>query len=455
MHHETMRGIKDKFHAVRIRAAAAFLVVIMSFSLISCSDISGLIDRLTGGQSRLQENEPPIGKSNLVRLISSCLTDPSQIATVYSSVPNHQLDGMSIAEFEEYIGVLARLGDGKGALLSFQIMKDDSRLEICEALIEKLPSEEELLEISVPVMLEYDGVKEDDSTLIYFQQKENGTLYLSSEWARQCVEMYRFSELYFTSLQDQNADAVYSMLQNSYHDRDYSFSNSTIRLKAEEMCRFYLLRVKTDFREYRMASADITQIVFNQQGVLDDELLEYEPRTVTISRSDFGVIIVNDVLTDTLKVRDLYLYSGNTRTLRIGDHSNNAYFESLLGDPLLTTFSRIDPSGSIKTQATEPEYDLIVDYQTARINLRGTIDSSGAWEGVITRIQIGSTGPDFSIGRSIRVGMTLDDFMALYPFADETGFILITENDEQAYRLRIRLSRGAGDTVSGITLEAI
>jgi hypothetical protein len=427
----------------------------MSISLISCSDISDLFDRLTGDPSRLQENEPPVGNSNLIRLISSCLTDPSQIETVYSSIPNHQLDGMSIAEFEGYIDVLKRLGDGKGTLLSFQILKDDSRLEICDALIEKLPTEKELLEITVPVKLEYEGAEEGDSTLIYFQQKENGTLYLSSEWARQCVEMYRFSELYFTALQDQNADAVYSMLQNSYHDRDYSFSNSTIRLKAEEMCRFYLLRVKTDFKDYRLTAADITKIIYDQQGVLDDELIEYEPRTVTIHRSEFGVIVIDDVLTDTLKIRDLYLYAGITRTLRIGDHSNSAYFESLLGDPLLTTFSRIDPLGSSDTEATEPEYDLIVDYQTARINLRGTIDANGAWEGVITRIQIGSSGPDFSIGRSIRVGMTLDDFMTLYPFADETGFILITENDDQAYRLKIRLSRGVGDTVSGITLEAI
>jgi hypothetical protein len=51
--------------------------------------------------------------------------------------------------------------------------------------------------------------------------------------------------------------------------------------------------------------------------------------------------------------------------------------------------------------------------------------------------------------------MTLDEFMALYPFADETGFILVTESDEQAYRLKISLSRGAGDAVSGITLEAV
>lgn len=423
--------------------------------MISCSDVTGLIDRMLSDRTRYEENEPPVENSNLIRLIASCLADSKQISTVYASIPDRQLDGMTVAEFGEYIEVLARLGEGKGKLLSFQIMKDDSRLAMIDALINKLPNEKDLLEISVPVKMEYEGAGTSVSTYIYFQQNENGALFISSEWARQCVEMYRFSELYFTALQDQNADAVYSMLLNSYRDRDYSFSNETIRLKAEEMCRFYLLRVKKDFADYRMSEADITRIVFDQQGVLDDELFEYVPRTVTISRSELGTIVINDVLTDTLKVRDLYLYSGNTRTIRIGDYSNSAYFESLLGDPLLTTFSRIDPPVENDDETTNPEYDLIVDYLTARINLRGTIDEKGAWEGVITRIRIGSTGPDFSIGRNVRVGMKLDDFMELYPFADETGFVLVTENDEQAYRLKILLSHGAGDTITEITLEAV
>ena len=177
------------------------------------------------------------------------------------------------------------------------------------------------------------------------------------------------------------------------------------------------------------------------RGYLDEELLKYEPRIVTVARSDFGGILIQDILTNALKIKDLYLYIGDSRTARIGDYSNNVFFESLFGDPILTTVSKVPEDGGPSDFATS-EYDLIVDYPTVRINLRGTIDANGAWEGVITRIMIGSTGPDFSLGKSIRVGMTLDEFMEDYPFADETGFILSTENDDQGYRLKIRLSGG-------------
>ena len=454
MHREAGRDVQRAARNLWTRLAVAVLVVSIIFSISACSDFSGLIRRFVSGQSALQENVETVENSNLIRLISSCLSDSNQIKTVYSSIPSGQLDGMSLAEFEEYIAVLSKLGDEKGALLSFQILKDDVRSGICDGLIEELPSQEDLLTQCVPVQLEYEVTEEDETTLVFFQEKEDGTLYLSSEWARQCVELYRFSSLYFRALQDQNVDAVYSMLQNSYSNRDYSFSNQTIWLKAQEMCRFYLLRVKTDFTEYRISAADITKIVFDQQGVLDEELLAYEPRMVTIVRSDLGGIVIHDVLTNTLKIKDLYLYIGENRTARIGDYSNNAFFESLFGSPILTTISRIEEEEGSSDSAS-PEYNLIVDYPTARINLRGTIDALGAWEGVITRIQIGSTGPDFSLGKSIRVGMTLDEFMADYPFADETGFILVTENDDQGYRLKIRLSYGTGDRVSEIVLEAM
>ena len=445
---------KTTMVTLRVHITAVLLVVLIAFFTVGCSDLSGLIQSFIDARSGLGENEEYVENSNLIRLFSSCLSDPEQIKTVYSSVPSGQLDGMSLSEFEEYVGILTRLGDEKGAMRSFQILKDDDQIRIREEMIRELPSQEDLLSRCVPVKLDFEVVQEDDSTMIFFQEKDDGSLYLSSEWVRQCTELYRFSELYFRALQDQNVDAVYSMMQNSYQNRNYSFSGATIRLKAQEMCRFYLLRVKAEFDDYRINALDITKIVFDQQGVLDEELLKYEPRIVTVARSDFGGILIQDILTNALKIKDLYLYIGDSRTARIGDYSNNVFFESLFGDPILTTVSKVPEDGGPSDFATS-EYDLIVDYPTVRINLRGTIDANGAWEGVITRIMIGSTGPDFSLGKSIRVGMTLDEFMEDYPFADETGFILSTENDDQGYRLKIRLSGGNEEIVSGIILEEI
>ncbi|MBN1891240.1 MAG: hypothetical protein JW780_00510 [Clostridiales bacterium] len=437
---------------VLIRVAALFLTFFFSISIAACSEISEFIGDFTGSRPGIAETEEAIENSNFIRLIALGLSDPDQIITVYSSIPHNQLDGMSQTEFEEYIGVLRRLGEDKGGLLSFKILKDEKRQEACDALSAKLPSQTELVTKCVPVKLEFEMSLENDSTLIFFQERENGSLYLSAEWVRQCIELYRFSELYFSALQNQNVDAVYSMIRDSFYDRDYSLSDTTIRLKAQEMCRFYLLRVKTDFNEYRISSFDITKITFDQQGVLDDELIEYEPRVVQVQRNEYGGIVVNDVLTNTLKIGDLYLYANGGRTVRIGDYSNNIQFEALFGDPVLTTISRVEQAEADDETESIP-FNLTVDYPTARIRLLGNVDAIGEWEGTITQIQIGSSDQDFSIGNSIRVGMTLEEFMAHYPFADETNFILGTETDEQSYRLRIRFSQDAKETVSKIVLE--
>lgn len=440
-------------HALCVRLMALVLSVAFSVIASSCANLSGWVADWTDGRSGTPDKIPFVANSNMIRLITSCLSDSGQIETVYHSFPEKQLDGLSLAEFSEYVGILSRLGEGKGRLSSFRVFDESEILAIRETLTERLPNQEELIEQSVPVQLTYESETGGDSSIVYVQENEDGSLYLDADWVRQCIELYRFSKLYYTAVQNQNTDAVYSMLQNSYHDRDYSFSNETIRLKARELSRFYLLRVKAEFEQYQMTVADISSIVFDQKGVLDDELLNYESRSVTIRRDPSGSIVVNDVLTDTLKVRDLYLYADDNRTIRIGDYSNNAYFESLFGQPLLTTVSRSGDGEAVDDPA-EPKFDLIVDYPSARIYLHGSIDSIGAWEGIVTRIHIKSGDSDFSIGKVIRVGMTLDDFMKIYPFADETDFVLSVENDEQSYRLKIRLAVGNGDKVSGIILEA-
>lgn len=440
---------------VRISAVLVSAGILLGGMILFASvgtGCSGIISRFSKNGGNHADSEESIENLNLIRLFSSCLVDQEQIDTVYDSIPSHQTDGISLTEFDEYMRILSGLGDGQGALLSFRILKEDERQKIADALSARLPDQTDLIEDIVPVELNYALSENQTKPIIYFQEKSNGDLYLSSDWVRLCVELHRFSELYFSAIQDQNVDAVYSMLKNSYQGGMYSFSDPTVRLKAQELCHFYLLRVKAEFSEYPIQSIDISEIVFDQQGVLDEELLRYVPREVKIGRIEGGGIVISDVLKNTLKNRDLYLYSGGSRTVRIGDYSNSATFEALFGNPDLTTISRIERSEKTGN-LSEPEYRLIVDYPSARICLIGSIDSDGAWEGVVTRICIRSADQDFSIGRSLIVGMTLDDYMRNYPFADETNFILETESDDLTYRMKIELSQGKGDFIAEIILE--
>jgi len=444
-------------HDVRLRAAASILLILfMSLSLSACSSVSDFFTQL---KNNILAGEPvktePVDQTNFARLLVSCLSDSNQIQTVYSSIPSSQLDNLSLSTFDKYIRLLSRLDDDLGPLVSFQIMGDADLEVLREKIILKLPGQEELIAKTVPVLLEFENTSDDKDVLIFFQEREDGTAYLSEEWVSQCLELYDFSELYFNSIETQNVDAVYSLIAESYEGRDYTFSPQTIHLKVEEMCRYYLLRVMPEFEDYRIRSVDIAGILFEQPNVLDEDLKEYDSREVEVLRNLNEGIVVSDIMSNSLAVRDYYLYFGDSRTIRIGDRANSANFVTLFGEPDMTTIGA--KAGTVYDDMGEPQTERIitVDYPDATITVRGLVDSSGAWDGIVTRIRIRSEVSQFAIGNVIHPGMTREDFMEIYPFADQTNYVLSAETDGQLYELEVRFNPGNGDVVMDIRLRMV
>ena len=444
-------------HDVRLRAAASVLLILfLSLSLSSCSNVSNFFARvknnIIGGDPVITE---PIDPTNFARLLVSCLSDTNQIESVYSSIPSSQLDNLSLSSFEKYIRLLSRLDDDLGPLVSFQIMGDADLEVFRDAIIQKLPDQEALIVKTVPVLLVFENTSDEKDVLIFFQVGENGTAYLSEEWVMQCLELYDFSELYFNSIETQNIDSVYSLIEKSFEGRDYAFSQQTIRLKVEEMCRYYLLRVMPEFEDYRIRSVDISGILFEQPNVLDEALKEYSSREVEVLRNQSEGIVVRDVMSNSLAVRDYYLYFGDSRTIRIGDRANSANFVTLFGEPEMTTIGA--KAGTVYDDMGEPQTERIItiDYPDATITVRGLVDSSGAWDGIVTRIRIRSEVSRFAIGNVIHSGMTREAFMELYPFADQTNYILSAETDGQLYELEVKFNPGTGGVVMDIRLQMV
>jgi hypothetical protein len=442
---------------VRLRAAASILLIIfLNISLCSCSYASDLFSSV---KARLIGGEPvktaPIDPTNFARLLVSCLSDSEQIQTVYSSIPSAQLDNLSLSTFEKYIGLLSRLDDDLGPLISFKIMGDADLEVLRDSIIQKLPGQEALIQKTVPVLLEFENAPDEKAVLIFFQQKEDGTAYLSEEWVTQCLELYDFSELYFNSIQAQNVDAVYSLIAESFVGRDYTFSQQTILLKVEEMCRYYLLRVMPEFEEYRVRSIDISGILFEQPNVLDENFKEYDSREVGVLRNVSDGIVVSDVMSNSLAVRDYYLYFGDSRTIRIGDRANSANFVTLFGEPVLTTIGIEAGTVSDDKGELQTERMITVDYPDATITVRGLVDENGGWDGIVTRIRIRSEESQFAVGNVIHPGMTREAFMEIYPFADQTDYILSAETDGQLYELEVRFNPGNGDVVMDIRLQMV
>lgn len=444
-------------HDVRFRVAVSFLLaVFLSISLCSCSNVSGFFSRVKtkigGGEP---DNTTLIDPTNFARLLVSCMSDSEQVQTIYSSIPSSQLDNLSLSTFKKYIELLSRLDDDLGSLVSFKIMGDADLEVLRDKIIEKLPGQEALIRKTVPVLLEFGNGSDDKAVLIFFQQKEDGTAYLSEAWVTQCLELYDFSELYFNSIQSQNVDAVYSLIADSFVGREYTFSPQTIRLKVEEMCRFYRLRVTPDFEEYRVRSIDISGILFEQPNVLDETFKVYDRREVGVLRNVSDSIVVNDVMSNSLEARDYYLYFGEDRTIRIGDRANSANFVTLFGEPELTTIGIKAGTVSDDKGVLQNERMITVDYPDATITVRGLIDEKGGWDGIVTRIRIHSKESPFAVGNVIHPGMTREAFMEIYPFADQTEYVLSAETDGQLYELEVRFDPGNGDVVMDIRLQMV
>jgi hypothetical protein len=200
---------------------------------------------------------------------------------------------------------------------------------------------------------------------------------------------------------------------------------------------------------------DIFCIRFEQSEVLDDDLIDYSAREINVCRNDTEKIVVRDIMTNPLNAREIYLYFQNERAFRIGDRANSANFSNLFGEPFLMTVGREIGVTTGEAGMTEITRSIVIDYPSVSITVEGQIQSQGDWEGVITRIQIRSDSEDYSLGRTVFTGMTRDEFMEIYPFADQTDYILSAEIDDQIFTLEVIFSPEEGDVLTDIRLELI
>ena len=92
--------------------------------------------------------------------------------------------------------------------------------------------------------------------------------YLSKSWVDQCLILFQYADHYFQAVNSQNINAIYSMISNSYLDASYSLSDKSIILKAREISRYYLSRVKSEPSEYRVVALNISRVNLISQAFL-------------------------------------------------------------------------------------------------------------------------------------------------------------------------------------------
>ena len=189
-----------------------------------------------------------------------------------------------------------------------------------------------------------------------------------------------------------------------------------------------------------------------QPEVLDDISLNYQTRTVGFVRNSLGAITVKDSVNIPLLSKELTLYNRGVRIIRIGDQASSKQFLEFFGAPLQTAIGDPSTSGSV---LSDTQTYIVLSYATTSVTVLGTLYDDGTWNGQIVRIRLRAADSNFSLGTTVHIGMTRDELLMMYPFADQTNYVLTTTLDDQKYEMTFEFADDAKRTVTGVKLEMI
>lgn len=395
------------------KTIALLLSLVWLFSFGACN-LAGQIRHQVHDTINVQNN---ISIQEMTRLIVSAINDKRNTADAYSSIPNTQTDGLSYSYFYEYMNILRSVSyaNNSGKVVSFRIMSDDECLSF----------------LGQDVMDRYGHVKgaqllystdTEYPMYIFFKEDENGKASLSSEWITSIINIYNYSNHYFTLLDENNADAVEALLMPGLTGDEYT--DDVVYAKAQLLCEFYRLRVMSGVSEY-----EITRLVPGQMIVRIPETLApdgnlFEDHEVVFTELSNGNYIIDDTMTASADVNLIYLIRGDERLIRVGADYTFSQLNSVMGNSP-STFTYDEDAGMV-----------IAIYSGVILRFDGVTMSADDFTGTLSSIRLISNSA-YSIGYNLFTGMTRSQVLMAYPFADETDYLFSIDTGARSYEVEI------------------
>jgi hypothetical protein len=259
---------------------------------------------------------------------------------------------------------------------------------------------------------------------IFFTVKENGEVTLSRDWVTSIINIYNYSNHYFTLLDENNADAVKALLMPGFSGEEYT--DEVVYAKAQMLCEFYRLRVMSNINEY-----EITRLVPGQMTVRIPETIAaegdlFEDHIVSFAYQN-GVYNIYDKINAANDINLVYLVRGDERLIRAGNEYSYSQLNSVIGS-VPSTFS-YDPDNNM----------IIVIYSDLVLRFDDVVMTGEDWEGSLTSIHLISSSI-YSLGYNLYPGMTRSQVLMAYPFADETGYTITVNSGANEYEVTILFS---------------
>ena len=301
------------------KTAALLMCIMMLFSSSACN----LAEQIRNSLHVRITIQHDISVQEMTRLIVSAINDKRNTADVYSQIPSDQTDGLSYSYFYEYMNILRTVStqDNNGKVVSFRIISDDECLNLLGGDLINRYGQIKGAELMYSSDVEY-------PLYIFFTVKENGEVTLSKDWVTSIINIYNYSNHYFTLLDETNADAVKALLMPGFSGEEYT--DEVVYAKAQMLCEFYRLRVMSNINEY-----EITRLVPGQMTVRIPETIAaegdlFEDHIVSFTYQN-GVYNIDDKINAANDINLVYLVRGDERLIRAGNEYSYSQLNSVIG----------------------------------------------------------------------------------------------------------------------------
>lgn len=368
-------------------------------------------------------NEKKLSTQEFLRLIITAIDDEDKVSDAYASLPPSQVDGLSYSYFSEYLDIIRKTTfHSKGEVTSFSIIEDEDLSRILTS--NKIDS----ANIGCSVIKYYQSNKQ---AYFFYNIDSEGNAYISEDWALGIINIYSYAEHYFTMIDNQNVEGVYTLLRPGITDSYYS--TEAIYARAEALIDFYSFYVKSTISEYEVNLLTPSNFDITIPEVINSNQSEYEKHKVFITADNNGGFLIEDLISTPPDAALSYIYNQEgDRVLHVGSTYSNEELYSVLGTPSSIYIPRTNSQG---VDDEEDDLDsMIIAYEDMLIILEGTNLDESSFSGDLVSVYLYS-GCQYSLGNIVSTGDSVSKILEHYPFIDLSSGELDFDSMTNSYNI--------------------
>ncbi len=423
-------------HQDRIpRFLAMMLSIVLLFLLTGCypADLERMDIPMNSKHSRIvtPENKRYLRTDEWVRMLALVLNFPEDRPTLWASIPVAQRNEISYSDFVTYITELEK--GLRAQITSFSKTTDEEK----ESLLRRMSR----TGIALEPKPEHCSVwwlhckTEDGRTLrfvIAVTTDENGIPYFSETWLNSVRAMYNYIALYIDAIHQQSVPALLSLIQQHVPLR------STAHLAAIEKRTDAILEY---YRHNVILGSDSLQIRTLMPGyaVIEEQLSHVStgiPNTrKVIFYSTDGAFRAEETIENKLVKQDAMIYFNDTLLFDLNEETPHLRHEDLL--PILGV--------PLRLEAIEDENGIKSCFRAMwpgiSIEAVGSCDTHAmSFNGIIQHVQCSYSM--FRTGSLLKPGCSVDELLRRYPFAQENGYRIASEQTDVRQTLAVQIESG-------------